>query len=165
MYQYLQNKLDRIHHFINRFFLIVAGISILCIMVLGAANVILRLFKIPFSGTYEMVGFFGSILVAFTLSETQRCKDHVMVDFISRKFSMKTIKWLDIFQYSLSIVFFALITGKLFFYGIDTWQSGEMSETLKIAYYPFILSVSLGFALLCFTLVIDLIKTIMSKHP
>ena len=105
MYQYLQTKLDRIHHIINRFFLLIAGTAILCIMLIGAANVILRLFKVPFSGTYEMVGFFSSILVAFTLSEAQRCKDHVMVDFFTRNFSMKTIKWLDIFQYSLSIIF------------------------------------------------------------
>jgi hypothetical protein len=41
--------------------------------------------------------------------------------------------------------------------------SGEVSETLKIAYYPFIYCVALGFAFLCLTLIMDFLSALLKK--
>ena len=42
-------------------------------------------------------------------------------------------------------------------------STGEMSETLKIAYHPFMFLVSLGFAVLALTILLDLIETVWTR--
>jgi len=39
----------------------------------------------------------------------------------------------------------------------------ELSETLKIAYYPFVFLVSIGFAVLALTIFLDLIESFWSR--
>jgi hypothetical protein len=43
-------------------------------------------------------------------------------------------------------------------------KSGEVSETLKIMFHPFIYSVSLGFAVFSLTLILDFLENLKSKE-
>ena len=54
-------------------------------------------------------------------------------------------------------VFFAIVTVQVFKWGMIIYRTGEVSETLKMIYYPFVWCVALGFAVLTFTLLIDFI--------
>ena len=58
-------------------------------------------------------------------------------------------KVLDGVSYLIGMVFFAVISWVIFRWGIKIAGSGEVSETLKIIYYPFILRSGCGF---CFPL-------------
>ena len=51
-----------------------AGVAVIALMLLASGNVIMRMFGKPFSGTYELVGFLGALVIAFALGETQRRK-------------------------------------------------------------------------------------------
>ncbi|MGB4223153.1 MAG: hypothetical protein WBJ54_04995, partial [Syntrophorhabdus sp.] len=51
--------------FLNKIFLIVGGIAVLALMSVATANVVLRIFHIPFRGAYELVSFIGAIVIAF----------------------------------------------------------------------------------------------------
>jgi hypothetical protein len=42
-------------------------------------------------------------------------------------------------------------------------KSGEVSETLKIIFHPFVYSVAVGFAVFSLTLIIDFLKNFKSK--
>ncbi len=44
------------------------------------------------------------------------------------------------------------------------WEAKEVSETLKIIYYPFVFCVCLGFGVLSLTLLTDLLKTFRKKR-
>jgi hypothetical protein len=61
------------------------------------------------------------------------------------------------------MVFFAVIAWVIFRWGMKIGGSGEVSETLKIAYYPFIYCVAVGFAFLCLTLLLDFLHTVLKK--
>jgi hypothetical protein len=52
----------------------------------------------------------------------------------------------------------------IFRWGIQIAASGEVSETLKIAYYPFVYLVAIGFVSLSITLLMDLIDTVRDKE-
>ena len=58
----------------------------------------------------------------------------------------------------VNISFFAVVFYYLFLYSLNLKQSGLVSETLVIAYYPFVTMLSIGFFGLLFALVVDLIK-------
>ena len=73
-------------------------------------------------------------------------------------------RFLDAVSYLIAMVFFAVIAWVIFKWGIQIARSGELSETLKIIYYPFIFSVSVGFAFLSLTLIIDFLTTLQRKE-
>jgi TRAP-type C4-dicarboxylate transport system permease small subunit len=109
------------------------------------------------------VAFLGAVVTAFALGYTQRKKSHIVVDILTETFSEGVKNFLDAVSYLIGMVFFALISWVIFRWGITIARSGEVSETLKIAYYPFIFCVALGFAFLCLTLLLDFLHTVFKK--
>lgn len=156
--------LESINVFLNRLLLILGGIAVTLLMSLATLNVVLRIFHIPYSGTYEIVSFLGAIVIAFALGYTQKRKDHIVVDILTERFSKQINKVLNIVSYGITMVFFAVVSWQIFIFGMKIWKSGEVSETLKIVYHPFIFCVSVGFAVLSLTIVIDFLKTIFMQE-
>jgi TRAP-type C4-dicarboxylate transport system permease small subunit len=157
------NYLEKLNIYLNKILLVLGGIAVLSLMALATGNVTLRVFHMPYRGAYELVSFLGAIVIAFALGYTQKRKDHIVVDILTEKFSPKLNRVLDAINYSVTLVFFSLVTWQIFVWGMKIWESKEVSETLKIIYYPFIFAVSLGFGVLSLTLLIDLLKTIQRK--
>ncbi len=151
--------IEKMDYILNRILLILGGIAVLMLMALATANVILRLFQMPYEGTYEIVSFLGAIVIAFALGYSQKRKDHIVVDILTERFSKRTNRILDMINYCITMIFFAVVAWQVYLFGIKIHESREVSETLKIVYYPFILSVAVGFAVFSLTLVIDFLKT------
>jgi TRAP-type C4-dicarboxylate transport system permease small subunit len=152
--------LEGLNAFLNKILLILGGIAVLCLMIIATGNVILRIFQVPYRGAYEIVSFLGAVVIAFALGYTQKRKDHIVVDILTDKFPKKVNRVLDFINYLITMIFFGIISWQIYLWGMKIWESGELSETLKIIYHPFIFSVSFGFAVLSFTIFIDLLKTI-----
>jgi TRAP-type C4-dicarboxylate transport system permease small subunit len=158
------NYLDKLNVYLNKILLILGGIAVLSLMSLATGNVLLRVFHMPYRGAYEIVSFLGALVIAFALGYTQKRKDHIVVDILTEKFPKKLNRVLDVVNYSVTLVFFSIVTWQIFVWGAKIWESGEVSETLKIIYYPFIFSVAVGFGVLSLTLLIDLLKTFQRKE-
>ncbi len=156
--------LIKVRNGLNWVMVVLGGISVLLLMILATGNVCMRIFQIPFRGTYEVVSFLGAVTIAFALGYTQMRKSHIVVDILSETFPDKVKMVLDAVGYFITMIFFALIAWVIFTWGIRIAQSGELSETLKVIYYPFIFSVALGFAFLSLTLIIDFLVTLRKKE-
>ncbi len=156
--------LESINTFLNRLLLFLGGIAVILLMSLATVNVVLRILHIPYRGTYEIVSFLGAIVIAFALGYSQKRKDHIVVDILTERFSKKTDRILSIISCGITMVFFAVVSWQIFIFGMKIWKSGEVSETLKIAYHPFIFSVAAGFAVLSLTIVIDFLKAAIQKE-
>jgi len=144
--------------------MIAGGVSLLALTLLATMNVALRIFQVPVGGTYEVVSFLGAIVTAGALGYTQKRKDHIVVDILSEKFPVPVKRLLDRVSYALILVFFSIVSWQTFVYGKRLLRTGELSETLKIAYYPFVFLVSLGFAVLALTVFLDLIGTVWTRE-
>ena len=141
------------------------GVAVLFLMSLATINVCLRFFfNAPYRGTYEVVGFLGAIVIAFALGYTQKRKDHIVVDILTEKFPRRVNRILDRINYLVTTIFFSIVTWQIFIWGEKISKSGEVSETLKIIFHPFIYSVSLGFAVFSFTLLIDFLKNLKPRE-
>jgi len=157
--------LEKIDDFLNKILLIVGSVAVLCLMSLATVNVVLRFFfSAPYRGAYELVGFMGAIVIAFALGYTQKRKDHIVVDILTEKFPKRVNRALDGVNYFITTIFFVLVSWQVFVWGMKISKSGEVSETLKIIFHPFIYSVSLGFAVFSLTLIIDFLKNFQSKE-
>ena len=143
--------------------MIAGGVSLLALTLLATMNVALRIFRVPVSGTYEVVSFLGAIVTAGALGHTQKRKDHIVVDILSDKFPAPVKRVLDRVSYALILAFFSIVSWQTFVYGKRLLVTGEMSETLRIAYYPFVFLVSAGFAVLALTVLLDLAETVWAR--
>jgi len=155
--------LEKIRNLFDKAFLFLGGVAVLALMVLATGNVCFRVFGMPYRGAYELVSFLGAVVTAFALGYTQRKKSHIVVDILTETFSAGVKKVLDGISYLIGMVFFGLISWVIFRWGLRIAASGEVSETLKIAYYPFIYCVALGFGFLWLTLLLDFLNTVLKK--
>jgi TRAP-type C4-dicarboxylate transport system permease small subunit len=158
----IETVFEKVVLYVDRFLLGIGGVAVVLIMTLATVNVALRLFSLPLRGVYEIITYMGAVAVASALGYTQRRKDHIIVDIITEKYGRTSRRIADTISYLLMTVFFFLIAKTLFTWGLFVSASGEVSETLKIAYYPFVLFVSAGFVMLSVTCLADTVRTLFN---
>jgi len=158
--------LEKINDFLNKILMVVGSLAVLLLMSIATVNASMRLpfIKATWRGAYETVGFLGAIVIAFALGYTQKRKDHIVVDILTEKFPKRVNRVLDGINYLITTIFFSIVSWQVFAWGMKIMRSGEVSETLKIMFHPFIFSVSLGFAVFSLTLVIDFLKNFKSEE-
>lgn len=152
--------LDRFDLMLNKAAMVAGGAALIAVMLLATGNVALRIFGIPFTGSYEIISFLGAIVTAAALGYTQRHKDHIIVDIISSKFPPGIKRAVDAVSYLATTCFFAVIAWQTTQWGMMIRESGELSETQKIMYDPFVFGVALGFAFLALACGIDFFKSL-----
>lgn len=157
--------LEKINEFFNKLLMILGGAAVLLLMSIATVNVVLRYpFKIPWRGAYEVVGFLGAVVIAFALGYTQQSKNHIVVDILTEKFPKRINRILDGVNYFITTIFFAIVSWQMFVWGGKISASGELSETLKIIFHPFIYCVAAGFTIFSFTLAVDFMKNLRGKE-
>jgi TRAP-type C4-dicarboxylate transport system permease small subunit len=152
--------LERFSAGLRKVLMVAGGVSLLALTLLATANVALRILRVPVGGTYEVVSFLGAIVTAGALGYTQKRKDHIVVDILSDRFPAPVKRALDRVSYSLMFVLFSIVSWQTFVYGMRLLRTGERSETLKIAFYPFVFVVCAGFAVLALTILLDLVESV-----
>jgi TRAP-type C4-dicarboxylate transport system permease small subunit len=152
--QVFLNAVSRLSRSIN----VIAGIAITFIMLLTVLDVILRWFRMPITGTYELVALSGAIVVGFALPLTSFLRGHIYVDFLILKLSPRARAICNGFTRFLGIGLFFLIGWNLFKVGVDLHKSGEVSMTLKLPFYPVAYGVAICCFVQCLVLTADLVK-------
>jgi TRAP-type C4-dicarboxylate transport system permease small subunit len=150
--------LDKIDTLLGRILLVLSGAAVLALMLLATGNVVLRIFHAPFGGTYEIVSFMGALGVAFALASTQRGKGHIVVDILSSRYPRPVKRLIDALSAAISALFFGIVARQVLVWGMSLMAAGELSETLKIVYYPFVFGVAVGFGLLTLTCLLDIFR-------
>ena len=136
---------------------VIAGISITFMMFLTVTDVILRSFRRPIIGTYELVAFSGAIVIGFAVPLTTLLKGHVLVDFFVLWFPKAVRNSCHVVTRCLGIGLFFLLGWNLFKIGMDLYRSGEVSLTLQLPFYP----IAFGVGICCFVQCLVLIAHIL----
>lgn len=144
----------------SRVLLTLSGAALLVLMALAGGNVLLRLLGKPSGAVYELAGFCGALVVSFALVEAQRRGAHVAVDIVYRRYPAKLRSWIRAGNSLLFGVFFVIMAWQVFCRGRIVRDAGEVSETLKLHFHPFMYCVSLGFAVLAFALFLDCVDVV-----
>ena len=87
----------------------VAGVAIVVMMLLTCADVVLRYFRKPIPGTYELVCFLGAAAVAFSMAHTSVEKGHVAVTFVISLFPRRIQGLIESITTIFGLFFFSLI--------------------------------------------------------
>jgi TRAP-type C4-dicarboxylate transport system permease small subunit len=153
-------RIERITYLLTDRFNWVAAGAVVAMMCLTCADVILRIFRHPIPGTYEIVGLLGSVVIAFSIGYTSVAKGHIAVEFLVQKFPVRVQTFIDTLNDLISTCLFGLITWQSIVYASDLKQSGEVSLTIQMPIYPFVYGIALGCGLLCLVLLLDFVKSL-----
>ncbi len=152
--------LNKINLYINRGMVFTAGIFLLSMIVLTCANIFMREVWEPVRGTFELMGFFGSAAGSFSLGYTQMKRGHIAVDVLIKRFSKKTENILNLINNLVCLLFFSLVAWQVAVKATTLLQTGEVTETLRIVYYPFTYGVALGCAVLSLVFLADIVNIV-----
>jgi TRAP-type C4-dicarboxylate transport system permease small subunit len=138
--------------------------ALVVMMALTCCDVVLRFFRHPIPGTYEIVGLLGTMIISFSLAYTTAEKGHIAVEFIVSRFGRKVQSGIDAVNNFLALLLFAVITWQSALYALDLKASKEVSLTVQIPIHPFVFGIAAGCGLVCFVLALDLYKSIRRLH-
>lgn len=158
------HALDTLCDWITKALAALSGLFLVLMMALACANMTTRAFGVPIEGTFELMGFFGAIVAAFSLGFAQRNRSHIAVGLLVKHFPKPVRRLLDALAFAASSGFFALC-------GWETWKwawflvdTGEVSENLRIVYHPFVFAAALGCAAMAAVLLVDTLKSLFDKR-
>lgn len=155
--------LDKVTQVLNQVLIWIGGFFLGIMIFLTCANIFLRLVWTPIIGTFELMGYFGAIITAFALGYAQIKRTHIAVDILVLRFSKKTQRILNSVNYFICMVFFAIVSWQVAKYATTLYRTGEVTETLRVIYYPFTYGVALGCALLSLVFLTDLLKSFLEE--
>ena len=143
---------------------IVAGIAITFIMALTVMDVILRSFRRPILGTYELVAFSGAVVVGFAIPLTSWMRGHIYVDSFVGKLPKTGRVICNLITRCMGIGLFFLIGWNLIKVGMDLQTSGEVSLTLQLPFYPVAYGVAVACFVECLVLLADMVKIFRGEY-
>jgi len=126
---------------------IYAGYALVLVMLLVVANVILRAFGVPIMGTVEFVGFLTSIAVGMSLAHCATKGGHIAVSLFFEKMPKRVQQIVSILVNTIVFIFLWVIVWRLWVYAITLRNTGQISLTMGISFYPLVMAIAVGFAI------------------
>jgi TRAP-type C4-dicarboxylate transport system permease small subunit len=157
------NFLMKINKSLNKLLTLTGGVLLLAMIILTCANIFIRQFYIPIRGTFELMGYAGAVVTAFALGYTQFTNGHICVDILVNTYPAPVRRGVAIFNHTICCIFFVLAAWQITNKAMTLKNAGELSETLRIIYYPFTLAVAFGCFVLALALFTDLLKAVLIK--
>jgi TRAP-type C4-dicarboxylate transport system permease small subunit len=154
--------LTRLQLMLQKLLMAVAAVFLVAMMLMTCTDIVMR--KLPqckpLPGVFELMGLFGSLVVACALGYTQGKKDHLAVDILTNRFPPRIQKMLDVVNRLICMAFSVLACWQVCKVANTLCRTGEVTETLRMVYYPFTYGVAAGFALLAFVFLVELLKVL-----
>lgn len=139
---------------------IIAGVTLVCMVLLTLVDVILRNFGHPITGSMEFIQYGGSIVFAFSVPYATFLKAQVQVDLVIEKLNPGVRKVVDIITRIVGIAFFLFVSYNFVQFGFDSRKAGEVTASFRLPFYPIIFAIAISFFFQSLTVLNDLIETI-----
>ena len=153
--------LNRISDLLIRLLTWIGGFFLVGMIVLTCANILFRSAWVPIRGTFELMGFFGAMVTAFALGYTQVKRGHIAVDVLVNTFPASVKRVLTQVNNAICCLFFLVAAWQIAVKANTLMETGEVTETLQIIYYPFTYAVAFGCLVLSLTLLTEFVRGLM----
>ena len=155
--------LIKINKFLNMTLTIIGGVFLVGMIILTCSNIFLRQVVVPIRGTFELMGYSGAIVTAFALGYTQFTNGHISVDVLVNMYPKKMKRLISLVNFGISFIFFSCASWHVAKKALTLKNAGELSETLRIIYYPFTFAVAFGCLILALALFTDFLKVLIPQ--
>ena len=142
----------------STFFNMIASAALMLMMVLSCADIFMRyLFSRPITGTYDVVGLSGAVLVSFALPYTMLKKGHVAVELLVQSLSRGKQLVIETFSHLLGISLFLVMVWQAILLSRDMKAAGEVTPTVHLPFYPIVYCMALCFFILSLAILVNLL--------
>ncbi|MEW5734759.1 MAG: TRAP transporter small permease [Thermodesulfobacteriota bacterium] len=139
----------------------VAGAAVVAMMLLTCADVVLRYFRMPIPGAFEITAQLGALAVAFSLAHTTLAKGHVAVSLLVRRFPKRVQNAIDCITSSLGCFLFVVATWQMILVGLGQQRAGQVSMTIKIPLYPVVYAIAFSLAMVALVLLVEALGSLV----
>jgi TRAP-type C4-dicarboxylate transport system permease small subunit len=140
---------------------IIAGVALVAMMALVFGNVVCRALWKPIMGTYEVTAFLAAMTISFALAHCAVNKGHIALTLFVDRLSPRVRAFFDTIVSILGALLYFILAWEVAKYAIHMRDIGEVSLTMEIPFYPFILGVAFGLLMLALVSLIDLFKSLV----
>ena len=149
---------------ISKWMNVIAYMALTFIMLLTVTDVVLRQFRHPIIGTFEIVQLAGAVVIAFGLPITSWMRGHIYVDFFINTFPGRAKNFMNILTRVIGIAIFIFIAYNLFRFATDLLISGEVTSTMQLPFYPIVYGMGVACFMQCLVLIADIVKVMGGKY-
>ena len=149
---------------ISRWMNVIAYIALTFVMLLTVTDVILRMFRHPIIGTFEIVQLAGAVVIAFGIPLTSWSRGMIYVDFFVNSFPRRAKDTMNILTRVIGIAIFIFIGYNLFVFATDLFISGEVTPTKQLPFYPIVYSMGVACFVEALVLITDISKVMGGKY-
>ena len=136
----------------------VSAAAVIFIMLLTCADVVMRLFGSPIPGTYELVGYFGSVIISFGMARTSIERGHIAVNLLVDRLPPRVQILIEGVGNIAAAALFGLLAWQSQIYARDILETGDVSLTLGMPTWPFVLGLATGSGMLSLVLFLDALR-------
>jgi len=103
----------------------------------------------------------GTVAAAFAMAHTSVEKGHVAVSIVVQFLPERVQTVIGTITTSFGFIFFAIVSWQSIVYAKDLKESGEVSLTLQLPFYPFVFGIGFAAAGVCLVLLTDFSKNVV----
>ena len=149
---------------ISKWMNVIAYIALTFVMLLTVTDVILRMFRHPIIGTFEIVQLAGAVVIAFGIPLTSWSRGMIYVDFFVNSFPRRAKDTMNILTRVIGITIFIFIGYNLCAFATDLFISGEVTPTKQLPFYPIVYSMGVACFVEALVLITDISKVMGGKY-
>jgi TRAP-type C4-dicarboxylate transport system permease small subunit len=143
---------------LSRFLGVIAGATLVFVMLLTVLDVILRNFGHPILGVYDLVALGGAIIIGFTMPLAAEKRIHVYMEMALQAHSRTGKQILNLFTRLIVFGISFIVAWNLVLLGMGFHQTGEVSLTIKIVYYPIAIGLGICFFIQMLVLLVHILQ-------
>lgn len=156
------DRLEKIVYILSLRTAQLAQIALVVVMLVIVANIIMRAWWKPLTGSYELVEIFGAIILSLGLAYCAVNRGHVMVSLLVDNFPPRVQSAVDCITNAVSLAVIALIGWGLLQYAAMVHRRSLSTASLDIPLFPVYYLVAFGLLMLALTVFVDLLKSIIA---
>ncbi len=153
--------MNRLKPFVSRFsaaMAVIAGATLVAVMLMTVIDVILRYFGQPIVGIYDIVALGGAVIIGFSMPLAAERKVHVYMEMGLQAYNRTVKRVLLLVTRMIVFGISFIVAWNLIQLGIDFHRTGEVSLTIKIIYYPIAIGLGLCFIVQMLVLAVQILQ-------
>ena len=152
-------KLKRLVSGLSKFMAVIAGTTLVFVMLLTVLDVILRYFGYPIIGVYDLVALGGGIIIGFSMPLAAERKVHVFMEMALQANSRTAQRVLSLVTRLIVFGISFLVAWNLIRMGLGFRETGEVSLTIKIVYYPIAIGLGVCFFIQMLVILVEILES------
>ena len=141
-----------------------SGMTLAFMLLFTLTDVVMRVFRKPIVGSFEIISFSGAVAIGFALPYTTFRKGHVIVDFLTGRLPKKARNALQAATRILAIMLFLWIAWNFVGMGLDLIRTKEVTPMFKLPFYPITFGLAFSCLIQCLALFSEMLKAARGRN-